>query len=115
MEELLTLLAPLMEFLSPMLAWSIGIVIAIMEAIKKFDKEKKFKRWYWVVGAVISALFGLGITFVMGFSITLFLFHFAIIYIAELGVDIGFLKPVIKELLPILKKVLVKSSTKKIS
>lgn len=112
MEELLLVLEPLMVYLSPLLAWAIGIVIAIMTIIKKWDKERKYKKWYWVIGAVISAVFALGITFVMGFSFILLLFHFAIIYIVELGIDIGFLKPIIKELIPLFTKVLSKGRKK---
>lgn len=109
MEELLVLLEPLMVYLSPLLAWAIGIVITIMTVIKKWDSARKYKKWYWVIGAGISAIFALGITFVMGFSFTLLLFHFAIIYIVELGIDIGFLKPIIKELIPLFSKLLNKN------
>lgn len=112
MEELLTLLEPLMIYLSPLLAWAIGLVVAIMGVIKKVDEKRKAKKWYWVIGAALSAIFALGITFIMGFNFVLFLFHFAVIYIIELGIDIGFLKPIIKELIPLLKGIL--SKTRKI-
>lgn len=115
MEELLVLLEPLMKYLSPLLAWAIGITIAAMSIIKKWDAKRKYKKWYWVIGAALSAAFGLGITLAMGFTFTLFLFHFVIIYIVELGIDIGFLKPIIKELIPLFSKVLGKGRAKKLS
>lgn len=113
MEELLTLLEPLMEFLSPLLVWAIGIVIAVMNIIKKIDKENKAKRFYWLIGAGVSALFGAILTFIMGFQFTLFIFHFSIIYIIQLGLDLGFLKPLIKELLPLFVGVLSKTRDRK--
>lgn len=104
----MTMLGPITEYLSPLLAWSIGIVIALMTGFKKWDKNDKFKKFYWLIGLALSAVFATGVTLMMKFTIPLFLFHFVIIYVAELGLDMGFLKPLIKELLPFIKKLLVK-------
>ena len=109
MEELLVLLEPLMEHLSPMLAWAIGITIAFMEGIKKWDENKNFKKWYWAFGAGISAVFALFITFTMGsFSFGLFLIHFLAIAIVEAGIDIMAIKPIVKQFLPFVKKFVLK-------
>lgn len=109
MEELMLIIEPLMEYLSPLLIWMTGIVAAGMEMFKRWDKEeKKFKKWYWPIGAGASLVGSLVITLLMGFTLPLFLIHFVFMFIVEVGIDVGVFEPVIKRFIPFLKKVLTK-------
>lgn len=106
-EEFFAAIQPLLQFLSPFLAAAAAGVIALMEAVKKIDKKKKLKRFYWIIGLVLSGATALGITLLMEtFIFIVFLFHFAIIFISQAGLDMGLLKPILKEAVPVAKKIL---------
>ena len=113
MEELMILLQPIMGYLSPLLTWSVGLVIAVMAGIKAWDKENKAKKFYWLIGLGLSALASVVITLTSGFTWLLLLIHFLVIYIAELGIDMGLLKPLIKELIPFIGDALGKRKVEK--
>ncbi len=102
MEEFLVIVYNLIELLQPIIsshtAWAVGVVLALMEAIKNLDPKNKLKGWYLIIGAGVSILFGVGLTLVESLVWWTAIIQSALIYIAEIGLDIGFLKPIIKSI-----------------
>lgn len=108
------IIQPLMAYLSPLLAWAVGIVVAAMNVLKKWDKEDKYRRYYWLFGLGMSAVASVVITLIMGFNWPLLLVHFVVLYITQAGTDLAVWKPFIKEIVPLIAQLLSKTKRKKI-
>ncbi len=103
------IVGPIMEYLSPLAVWAAGIVIVLMEVLKNWDTEKRFKKYYFWIGSGMSLIFAVLVTVFGGFGWAAFILHFIIIFAGEFTIDAGIVKhfkPVLPLALDFLKKLL---------
>jgi len=68
-----------------------------MEWFKGKNKESGWiaKKWYWAVGAGASLIASIAVTVIGGFGIVPLLVNFAGIYLGEVALDQGLIKPIL--------------------
>jgi len=104
MVQIIGVFSMLQDYLSPLTVPAASAIIALMEWLKNWDKKNEYKKWYLYIGLGSSIIASIIITLLGGYGWAPLLLHFIFIYFGEVSVSMGFVKPIVKFALKILKK-----------